>query len=181
MVFAAGWTSCQPKPHSGSDLTAYKHRPQPRTFLPPHPSDSRLSLLWLVTLLCTCRLYIQKFIFLPINSGQVLSLRDARYSLTLGKIRHLMALKLSAELLHLYRIVVDRKVGCTFKLSKKKVYKNLIRLKQNKPINDSKTAQWSLRGWLNRCLRPKTGDFPWKAGSRTPHICHKRWLSKKKN
>ena len=40
------------------------------------------------------------FIFLPINSGQVLSLRDARYSLTWGKIGHLRAL---------YRIVVDRK------------------------------------------------------------------------
>ena len=34
-----------------------------------------------------------------------------------------------------------KKVGSTFKLSKKKVFKNLIRLKQNKPINDSKTAQ----------------------------------------
>ena len=39
----------------------------------------------------------------------MLSLRDARYSLTLGKIGHLRPLKLSAKLLHLYRIVVDRK------------------------------------------------------------------------
>ena len=60
-------SSCQPKPHSESDLTAYKHRPQPRTFLPPHPSDSRLSLLWLVTLLCTCSLHIQKIVHFLAN------------------------------------------------------------------------------------------------------------------
>ena len=40
-----------------------------------------------------------------------------------------------------YKTHQTKNVGCTFTLSKEKVYKNLIRLKQNKPINDTKAAQ----------------------------------------